>query len=286
MTPNPYEVNFKRRSQRLLRRLRMCETPGNRVESAVQKITAEILKEYDWSSQTPFPIPLDDQTDEASNEMRRAIQSEQLEIQGIVRAQLPQYPAFFFEGCFTQPTYHWGLLHGLAKVFEFGEIPAVSWASLHLKDSDSQNTKLVELVWLADFAQVPSDSVMQLVLQYRDSLIIGQQNRGHRNANVKNITNSSHVNPINAPHMQNNHEYHFITSNNTNPNSSNRSSNTEMDSRTISSVIQTISNNKFSGALEQSVDMLFVMFNMACQKFRVPECEKNGPTDVCIRGGR
>lgn len=51
-------------------------------------------------------------------------------------------------------------------------------------------------------------------------------------------------------------------------------SNKPMDSRTLSSVIQTLSQLKFSGALNESVDLMITMFNLACSKFYVPEKEK------------
>lgn len=255
----------------------MCDTPGTRVESAVQKLTAELIKEYDWASRTPFPIPPDDRNDEAANALRRQTQSEQIEIQSLIRSQLPQFPAFFYEGCFQQPTYHWGLLHDLAKVFEFGEIPPVSWASLHLKDSDLQDTKLVELVWLSDFLKVPGDTIMMIIIKYRDSLNIGTKSQVNHNRMEHNFNpRPSHISHSHQQETPDGIEYHFMTekTNQGHDGLQKPTQNTTMDSRTLSSVIQTVSNNKFNGGLDQSIDMLFTMFNLACQKFRVPDMEK------------
>lgn len=206
--------------------------------------------------------------------MRQQITAEQAEIKGLLKAQLPQYPAGFYDGCFQQPTYHWGLLHDLAKVFEFGEIPQVAWASLHLKDSDLQDTKLVEMVWLAEFLNVPNDPIMTLIMNYRDSLNIQHQPQFIRNP-VPNHNNNTRSNIRNVEHVQtpNGPQYNFTTHSNVGM-PGNRPHAQEMDSRTLSPVIQTISSNKFSGALDESIDLLFTMFNLACQKFRVLENEK------------
>lgn len=91
----------------------------------------------------------------------------------------------FYDGCFAQPTYHWGLFCDSAKkVFEFADISQLSWATLHLQEADNIDQKLVELFWLAEFLEVPGDSLMTLILQYRESKTICFNS--HFNQNVIN----------------------------------------------------------------------------------------------------
>lgn len=70
---NAYEANHKRRFERLQRRLRTCEAPINRAESAVQNATKQILEEFKWLNRVPFPIPPDTENDPTSHERRNLV---------------------------------------------------------------------------------------------------------------------------------------------------------------------------------------------------------------------
>lgn len=47
-----------------------------------------------------------------------------------------------------------------------------------------------------------------------------------------------------------------------------------IDSKTLSSVISTVLTNMFSGQIDESISMLFTLFNLACKTFKVPEQDK------------
>lgn len=169
MSPNKFEENFKRRYKRLKRRLRMAQTPGNSTEASVQNVAKQLLQEFNWMERNPFPIPSHEARDAASDKLRMETKQDQMEIKNILYDELPAASVLLYEGCFNHCTYHCGIIHDIAQLFEFGDIPQASWASLHLRESDRQDPKLVQMIWIAEFLNVPDDDIMQLILQYRDS---------------------------------------------------------------------------------------------------------------------
>ena len=160
---NPYESNDKRRLERIMRHLRMSGTPTSKTESTVQSVIKEVLDEYKWIDQDLFSIPADDESDPSAHVRRSEAICQRREIQEFMRINLGNPSSFFFHGCFEEPTPHWGLLHELAVLYEFGDTPDERWNLLHLRKSDRDNPKLVHLVWLANFLNVADDDIMALI---------------------------------------------------------------------------------------------------------------------------
>lgn len=99
--------------------------------------------------------------------------------------------------------------------YEFGEIPSTEWLSLHHPETDKQDQNLVQMIWIFKFLDV---DVMQLISRYRDNLKIG--------------TNKNQKHLIRKP------EDPEITRNATDRVTHVRINDNNLESRTMSSVIQ------------------------------------------------
>lgn len=265
MSANPYEQNFVRRLNRLQRRLRMAQIQGNRAEATVQNTCAKIIQEFNWHEQTPFPITPSANSETAQKQLAIAKQQVQ-EIKNILYEELTAASLLFFDGCLQHPTYHWGILHDLALLYEFGEVPSSTWLSLHLRESDKQDQKLVQMIWIAEFLKIPYNDIMQLIIYYRDAVKINPVSHSTiapRPAN--NHSNNSGKFEYNSGGIENRDN---IDTTHVNINKN------HLDSRTMSSIVQTVSSLTFSGGLDEFVNMLLTMFNLACREFNVSDCEK------------
>lgn len=271
MSVNQFEINFAKRLKRLKRRLRTCENPSTRAESATQSIVLKLTEEFDWSTRNPFPIPRNEDQDDAAQQLRAEFIAEREEIKQILQQQLPLDHQMLFSGCFRQPTYHWGLIYDVAALYEFEELDPTYWYRFHLKDSQKSDTKLVELIWLCNFYGIPDETTMSLINEFRDRFSYSPQNT-QNTSQTKNVQ-------LPPPASQAPHTIEIVSHPATQAQPPAQMDEMEIDnraidSRTLSAVITTISHNKFSGQLEESINLSFTMFNLACKKFNVPESEK------------
>lgn len=270
---NPFEENFNRRKLRLERRLRSCPAPLSTSETNIQDIVPKIMNEFNWDKQSPFPIPKNDNQSANAMKQREMVREDQTSIREILKGQLPSWNNLFFDGCFQKPTYHWGILSDLARLYEFWEITPLQWTTLHLRESDKNDQKLLEIIWISEFLDMPGDAILALISHYKNTFVEASQLPKQMSPPTLNGNAQSQSGQIEIHQKDPNGPIH-VSTNATNNKNFNYNSDQHMDPRTLLSVIQTVSNIKFSGSLDESINLTLTLFNLACHKFCVPESEK------------
>lgn len=189
--------------------------------------------------------------------------------------QLPDSASLCYDDCLIQPTQIWGLTCDISRLYEFGDISQLSCASISLKASDEQGTKLLGIVWIAKFLNVSNDTLTALILQYCDSKSIRikrqvQRNRQSENTQRQNIDNgaASYIPQIETSKGT---ECHLIVKRSNVPKIEMDIEQGHMDSNRFSAVTYEVIANQFSAQVDAFVDMLLVLANLGCEKFHVPD---------------